>query len=243
MESYISELDSKRFGFKIAKIPDIKSPPDEIIKEMKTLGAKLIICRVNCENSTLINQLEEFKFKTMDFQVTYKSEINGLSIIKNPIKNELRVREAQNGDKEKLKKIAEESFNRYGHYFADKKLDPLKCLEIYKDWIERSIDSKEVADIVFVAEKFNEIAGFLSFKINQDENLFASGVQGAVSIKFRSQGVFRFLIQQGLIWGSNMHFHREEHNVLATNYPVIKSFINCGFFPYKSFITMHRWLV
>lgn len=242
MNSYISELDSKRFGFKIAKINNFENTPDELVKELKCIGVKMIICRVACEQIALINQLEGLNFNTMDFQLTYKYDLKKFTFNKTPINSDFTLRKAEPRDKEPLKIIAAESFNQYGHYFADKRLDKTRCNEIYEDWVSRSIENKEVADIVFIAEKAKEIAGFLSFKIHKNKTSYAAGVQGAVAKKFRNQNVFRLLAGHGLEWGSDINLSWEEHNVLLTNYPVNRSFLSLGFFPDRSFITLHGWL-
>jgi len=242
MKSYLSELDTMRFGFKIAKVNNFDCPPNELIQKLKADGIKMIISRVECEKIQLIHQLEELNFLTMDFQIIYKYDLEKYSINEKKIESDFIVREAKTADIEMLVQIAKESFEFYGHYFADKRLAQKKCMEIYMDWIKRSCESKEIADIVFVAEKEKEIGGFLSFKLNNDKSLYAAGVQGAVSLKFRNQNIFRLLALQGLIWGVNKGCKWEEHNVLVTNYPVNRSFLSIGFKPYKSFITMHCWL-
>lgn len=234
-------MDSNRFGFKIAKVNNFEDSPDNLVKELKGIGVKMIICKIACENLALINKLEQLNFNIMDFQVTYRYDL--LKYVYNTlIDSDIIIRIAKSTDKKALKIIALESFYQYGHYFADKRLDQAKCNEIYKDWVSRSIENPEVADIVFVAEKAKELAGFLSFKIIKNESSSAVGVQGAVSKKFRNQNVFKLLAMQGLKWGSELKLSWEEHNVLLTNYPVNRSFLSIGFVPYKSFITMHGWL-
>lgn len=242
MGNFLSIMDTDRFGFKIARVNCFDRSPKELIAELKNEGVKLVISRVNCENLELINQLEYLHFKTMDFQIVYKYDLLNLSFGGNIANPDFTIREATISDKKDLIQIAAKSFNHYGHYFRDKKLDPSKCLEIYMDWVKRSIDDKNVADVVFLAETKKKIAGFLSFKVIKGESLYSAGVQGAVAKEFRDQRVFRSLAQYGLLWGSNQKLEWVEHNVLLTNYPVNRSFISIGFIPYKSFITMHNWL-
>lgn len=242
MNSSISELDSKRFGFKIAKIEDFGSSPEMVLEDIRNEGVKLIITRIDCEQIELINKLEQLGFRIMDFQLNYKYELKNYVENKDDFISEFTVRNATPSDIESLKKIATESFYQYGHYFADTRLDKIKCTEIYVDWIVRSVENKEVADIVFVAEMNHVIAGFLSFKIKKDNVLYAAGVQGAVSEKFRNRNVFKNLIIQGLKWGYGLNLNWEEHNVLLTNYPVNRSFIKTGFIPVKSYVTLHGWI-
>jgi hypothetical protein len=242
MISYISELDSKRFGISIARIDNTQILQDEFLAGLKEQGVKLIISRVECEKTDLINHLEDLNFRTMDFQITYRYNLDSFQSSNNSISSDYVIREANTNDIIRLKQIAAESFYNYGHYFADKRLEREKCIEIYKDWIERSISEKAVADIVFVAEKNKELAGFLSFRKSSGDLKFAAGVQGAVAKKFRSQNVFKLLVLEGLKWGNTLGLEWEEHNVLLTNYPVNRSFLKLGFLPVKSFTTLHLWL-
>lgn len=242
MASYISDIDSNRFGFKIAKIDNFIESPYKIVEDLRRESTKLIIARIDCEKIQLINQLEKLNFQTMDFQICYKYILGDPNTFTNIISSEFIIREAKKTDSETLKRIAKESFDQYGHYFADDRLDKKQCKKIYEDWINRSIENKEVADIVFVAEKESVIAGFLSFKIKKDEVFYAAGVQGAVDKSYRNKNIFKLLIIHGLKWGYELNLSWEEHNVLLTNYPVNRSFINVGFKPERSFITLHCWL-
>lgn len=242
MTKYLSILDTQRFGFNIAKVNNFETTPSEIIKELKSDGVKMIITKIDCEKLITIQELESLNFRIMDFQLTYKYDLKNYSVSDNQIKSDIIIREANLNDIDELVQIAAQSFNNYGHYFADKRLDLEKCQQIYPDWIRRSIEDKNVADVVFVAEQQNMIAGFLSFKIKQETDLFAAGVQGAVSEKFRNQSLFRLLALHGLVWGKSQNVKWVEHNVLFVNYPVNRSFIKLGFIPGNSFITMHCWL-
>ncbi len=243
IQSFLSELDTDRFGFKIAKLDFSEISPDILIKELKKEDVKLIIWRINCNQLAFINILEKMNFKIMDIQVTYKYNFTNHPSCAN-INTDFIIREANLGDIEKLLEITAESFNQYGHYFADNRLDRDKCSEIYTDWVERSFKDKSVADVIFVAENKTEIAGFLSFKMRSEGNaFFATGVQGAVAKKYRGKNIFKALTHHGLKWGFEMGQLWQEHNVLLTNLSVNRSFISVGFLPFKSFVTMHGWLV
>lgn len=243
IKDYISEIDSTRFGFKIAKVHDYSNRPEELLLFLKENGVKLVLSKVDSENLKLINTLENLKFCIKDIQVTYKYTLDNYIKINLPYSTEFIIREAQQGDISKLKKTASESFKNYGHYYADEKLNPIKCNEIYVDWLKRSFENIEIADKLFVAEHQGDIAGFLSFKIyNNDKFKYAAGGIGAVVEKYRNRDVFRMLTIEGLNWGKENKLDWEEHNVLITNYPVNSSFIKSGFKIYKSFVTMHHWI-
>lgn len=242
-ENYISKIDTERFGFKIAKFDNAESLTLRTLNDVKNQGVKLIISRVNAKNVDDINKLENIGFQIKDIQTIYRyflCDINFKEYTKN---QSLTVRCLKIEDINILISISEEAFKGYGHYFADRILNPDKCIEIYKDWTLRSCTNKKVADKVFVAEIDNQIAGFLSFKIlDSSEGKYAAGGIGAVKKEFRNQDVFRGLARYGLLWGQRLNLVWEEHNVLITNFSVNNSFSQIGFKVFKSFITLHKWL-
>lgn len=239
----ISELDTVRFGFKVAKIDADETDLQELLKLLAFDDVKLCITKVSLERLQLLNILEGNGFLIKDIQVTYKYDLNQAIPIINDTKNTILIREATSEDSYEMEKLARVSFSNYGHYAADSRLPIGKVGEIYGDWAKRSVEDKNVADKVFVAEVNSEIAGFLSFKIhNHDAYSYAAGGLGCVSEKFRNQNIFRLITIAGLEWGKQANLAWEEHNVLINNYPVNHSFIKLGFKIYKSFATLHCWL-
>lgn len=244
MKSFISTIDSNRFGFNIAKVNNLEILLKEnIFQEFKKEGVKLIISRIFTEKINEINFLENKGFRIMDIQSTYRFDIDKYKIDLSFLNPDIIIRDAKDIDIMELTAISKESFEEYGHYFADNRLDNKVCREIYDDWIRRSIIDKNVADKVLVAEINGEIAGFLSFKIFEKNNMkFAAGGLGAVSNKFRNKNVFSTLTLHGLIWGDSIGLNWEEHNVLNTNYSVNRVFSKLGFTIRNSYLTLHNWI-
>jgi hypothetical protein len=241
MNKYYSKLDSERFGFEIAKVDFTDENPEIIVEGLIAYGFKLIIARVDINNIQLINKLENLGFLTKDIQLTYRYNLPGEL---NQFRGEsgVKIRVADTADIDDMKRIAGESFKNYGHYFQDFNLDRTKCDEIYVDWIQRSIYDRNVADIIYVAETEKGVAGFLSFKEKSEgEVLYSAGVQGAVSEKYRGKSFFKAIVKAGLEWSRSRDHKWQEHNVLVNNYAVNRSFIQLGFFPFKSFVTLHCW--
>jgi hypothetical protein len=236
---YHSVLDTERFGYNIAKINSFNGSVKNIISELKNNNYKLILSKVNANDITLINELESNGFMLKDIQLTYQFELIE-PIIFTP-SNDVKIRNAELSDKEALYEIAMKSFENYGHYAADEKLDAIKCKEIYGDWIIRSYD-KKIADNILVADINGQIAGFLSHKIYADNFKYAAGGIGAVDLKYRSKDIFKAITISGLNWALANNCKWVEHNVLITNYPVNRSFSKLGFKISNSFITFHKWL-
>ncbi len=236
---YHSLLDTERFGFKIAKINTLDEPIEDLLNNLKINDYRLILSKVNALDIDLINELEENGFLLKDIQLTYKYEVNEPVPYKLP--EDLIIREANLSDKKALYDIAINSFQKYGHYAADPKLDSDKCKEIYGDWIVRSFE-KKVADNILVAEVNGKVAGFLSHKIYVNNFKYAAGGIGAVDPTYRNKDIFKAITISGLNWASENNCDWVEHNVLITNYPVNRSFSKLGFKISNSFITFHKWL-
>ena len=243
IDNFISELDTNRFGFNVAKLneSDFVFDPKTMIESFKDNGVKLVMAKVNANDVDLINNLEGMGFGLKDIQVTYKYDLLNYEITKYNNANVI-IRDAAKYDCHSLEEIALESFDSYGHYAADKRIPAEVCKEIYRDWILRSLDNPNIADKVIVAECDGEIAGFLSFKTHLNGSEYAAGGLGAVSPKFRNKDIFRMISLGGLNWGKQIGLEWEEHNVLITNLPVNRSFSKLGFKICNSFITMHLWI-
>ena len=241
--NHISLLDTSRFGYKVAKINSLEHLLYETLFKLKQEGVRLIISRVPSENIQIINQMEDWGYHVKDVQLTYKFDLHKNDIQYQYLNEELIVREALPKDIDKLRIIAEDCFWNYGHYFADKNLDKNNCIEVYKDWTQRAVRDKTVADKMFVTEKNNEVIGYLFFRINEiSQERYAYSGLGAVYSKSRGKNVFSTLCIRALEWGKSQNHDWQEHNVLNINYPVNKVFAKLGFSNYKSETTLHLWL-
>jgi predicted acetyltransferase len=240
MHNYVSQLDSERFGFLVAKFSNSIENPELIVHELKKISVKLIIARIDFSNLKLINQLERIGFIYKDAQVTFNFNLKN----KLPSKTHNQFSLVSFNDRylSEMVEITRTSFNNYGHYFADDNLDKQKCSEIYTDWILRCCKDKDIANEIIVAEKDNVAIGYLAIKkhCTDKENHFA-GVIGAVSPDYRNLGVFRAINIESLYLAANMGVNRIENNVLVTNFPVMKTYSSLYYNIIRSEITMHYW--
>jgi hypothetical protein len=243
MNKYISELDTNRFGFPIARVDVYPVETELFFSELRKDGVKMIISKIDLSNLPLINLLEKSGFEIKDVQVTYTFDYKTDFIKRYPPPTaDCSIRFAEEADQQRLVEIAEESFVAYGHYFADNRLDPKKCGEIYTDWIYRSVYDKNVADVIFVAEIENEIAGFLSLKLYKDQHFYGAGVQGAVAVKYRNLSIFRSINQYCIDWGNKTGLEWLENNVIINNLPVNYCYSNIGYRITRTFATLHGWI-
>ena len=236
-----SRIDSKRFGFTVAKT-DGEMFRDVSLDKAITLcnDYKLVIARVNLNDTSLINKLEDIGFRIKDTQITYKHNLHNLKK-KDTFNTDVTIREFNPTDIPILVQMAKDSFNNYGHYFKNDKLDKEKCLEVYEDWAYNTCTKKEVADKIIVACIKNKPVGYLSFKI-YDEGFgkrYAAGGMGAVDLTQRGKNIFPTILKAGLDWSFNAHLDWCEHNVIVSNFPVNRSMNKAGFKPTNPVATMH----
>lgn len=241
IEQYISNLDTLRFGFKVAKFTNSIKNPCEIVEKLRGNSTKLIIARVELKNILLINQLENIGFEYKDCQVTFNYDIRN-NIIKNDFSGFV-ITTYKKHHLQNLIDLTKQSFDNYGHYFADDKLDKLKCLEIYTDWIEKCCTNDDFADNIVVAEKNGVAIGYLALKTYHNEKeRYIAGVIGAVDSTFRKLGVFQAINKESINLAKRIGMDRIENNVLITNFPVMKTYTSLSYNIIRSEITMHCWL-
>lgn len=242
-----SKIDSDRFGIKVGKVIEeffYNKNTEDVIEYFFQEKYDLILARVDIKEIHFINELEKFGFTFKDAQSTLFYQLKDKTKADLPKKfSQFNIREFRDSDTEIFVELARTSFDGYGHYFVDKKLNHSDCLDTYGDWAYNTCINPKIADKIFVAELNGEIIGYLSFKIHEENGKkFAVGGMGAVHSKYRSLGVFRDITIAGLEWGIDNGLDWEEHNVLASNFPVNKSFIKLGFKPEKFVITLHGWI-
>lgn len=245
--SYISELDTQRFGFKIARIDSWKEDIESLLANLRQQGVKLVISKVSCEEIALVNQLETSGFQVKDIQLTYKFDFTQGALIppitsQNITSKDIEIREVRPTEIPLVGAIAYDSFLEYGHYFADKRLDTKKCGLIYSDWAERCCSDPKFADKTLVAIIDKQPAGFMSFKVhsNQQETFSVLNIT-AVAKQFRGNGIFQLLMSNALNYYSKKVAWMES-NALSINYPSNRSFSKIGFKITHSFFTLHGWI-
>jgi hypothetical protein len=242
VKDYISRLDTRRFGFNIARIDDPRILLDPALDEgLKTQNIALVITRIDSRESQTLDSLHAAGFTIEDTQFTYRFPYHG-PILRQPADPHITIRDATADDIPGFREIASQAFENYGHYFADQRLDRARCREIYPDWAERTLTDPSAATRVFVAEYDRRLAGFLSFILEEKAGeRYAYGIMGAVSPGLRGKNIFTHLAVEGLLWGQQENLNWQEHNVLTFNQPVNRVFTKLGFQQVSSFTTLHYW--
>lgn len=224
-------FDTNLFGIKIAKIDSLsasKTALTSLLNQFHKDSIKYATYRFPAHEIELQHFLERSGFITVD---------NVISLEKELIKNEYfpqnaSVCEAEDRDKEALKKIARNSF-KVTRVYTDPLLSKKAAGEFYAQWITNSV-RHVVADKVFIYKQEHDILGFVTIQNKGHIPLIA------VSKNAQSKGVGRTLVQAGLNYLVSVGVSRVEIETQVTNIAAIRSYQSCGFKIFRSYVTM-RW--
>jgi|WetSurMetagenome_2_1015567.scaffolds.fasta_scaffold00034_41 hypothetical protein len=159
----------------------------------------------------------------LTFSLTARKLLTG-----KPFNSNIRIRTAVPGDAGAVSSIAERSF-QFSRFHMDPYLDNAKADRLLKVSAENSI-LKGFADIMFIAEVDNKIAGYYSGKkkrIDELNRTFGTAIISAVDPDYRGMGIFSLLDDHLLDWFScNCDF--SEMGTYLGNFPVHKTWITKG---------------
>ena len=208
-----------------------------VVDEARALCAELLIVRCPAADLYAAQTLEEQGCRLMDVLVYYARDL------RLPIPEEsdgIRIRPANDGEEEPVAEIARAAFAGYfGHYHADRRLDPKKADEVYVSWARRSCLSRDVAAEVLVADDGGLLRGFLTLRRNSAEE--SEIVLNAVAPAAQRRGIYRALMINALRWSVAEGAARAVVSTQLTNVAVQKAWTRLGFEPHASYLTFHRW--
>ena len=245
LQKYISDIDTARFGFKIARINDFDIEPSLLVPALKEFDVKLIITRLSLVQIHLINQLERLGFEIKDTQVKYIFYLEKDKLPEIPVSKEnLIIKDFVKEDADKIITMAKKSFTGYGHYNNNPYLKKNVVEEIYSDWVSETIkEGSKLADKILVASYNGEPAGFYAIKIEQDQHIRqATSVIAFVDEQFRNLNIMKLLMHRMVAWCREQNLTLMEHYVLLTNLPMNKIHTKLGFSIADSYVTMHHWI-
>ena len=243
MTDFLSHIDSRRFGFNIARVDDVSLLLTKgFITSLREKDIRLVITRTGIENLASVNLLADRGFRIMDIQSVWRSTHRHCPDNPDELKD-LSIGFATAADVPAFREIAAGSFEGYGHYFADPRLNRTRCREIYPDWAATTLTDPDVADKVIAARVNDKTAGFLSLKIHKNNgDCYVAGVIGAVANEFRGKNIFKTILHHALVWQQENQLSWTQHNVLTSNIPVNRALASCGFRPAAACVTLHGWI-
>ena len=182
--------------------------------------------------------MEREGFLLMDTLVYYAR-----SLARAPIPEDAgaaQVRTSKVGDEVGVREVAAQAFKGYfGHYHADRRLEPARCDEGYVEWAVRSCASTEVADGVLVAEIDGSILGFITLRVNSPVEV--DGLLIAVHPSVQGQGIARSLMIGALKWCESRGAERMIISTQINNLSSQKVWARLGFELSHAYYTFHKW--
>jgi len=238
-EVYLSDIDSQRFGIPIARVAWMtREVLPATLKFCRENRVRLLMTKCDAQATSTIQALEQDGFLFMEAINVYER-----NVVKQPIpadKGEIIVRSATAAEADAIAAVGGEAFHGYpSHYRSDPRLDPAKSDEIYVDWVRRSCLSREVADVVLVAEVEGAPVGIFTIKMNGPKEA-DPGLAGVIP-RVRRHGVLEALIIAALRWAKAEGAEHLLGFMQMNNIAVLRVTIRLGFFPRSSFFTFHKW--
>jgi GNAT superfamily N-acetyltransferase len=234
----ISEIDTKRFGIKIAKanIED-SSQIASIFQNALALSTKLLILRCSTQNIEIAQELEKNECSICDTLLYYRKKVTENQPLLSP--SEYEVVPCDFTDAEKIKEVATAAFANYmGHYHADSRLSLRSCNEVYIDWaINRT---KEIPFFGVRVKNKSSIIGFISGQLDKTASIIDVPLLAVVP-EFQGRGIFTKLMVKMENWALQNSYKTIVYSTQLQNISVQKSLVRNGFELQKSLYTFHRW--
>ncbi|QDG71382.1 GNAT family N-acetyltransferase [Janthinobacterium tructae] len=239
MKISLSELDTNRFGKRIAKISvDDSMDIDSINDACMTLELNMLIIRCPTSNISSIQKLEKSGYFLTDTLVYFQNKKINASPIQLPVGFTWRT--ANKGDAEAVSALAGKCFSDFaGHYHTDPYLDRKDADLVYTSWAFNSCHSGSFSDQVFLICQENNIVGFLSTKKIDAENgeIILNGVDPAC----QKNGFYAELVAMAKNWALDENLQNLSVSTQISNIAPQKVWCRHGFEPLTSFHTFHKW--
>jgi GNAT superfamily N-acetyltransferase len=233
-----SELDSERFGVRIARAQVAGDSLPRVLDFCASEKIDLLIARCTTSDLGAVQEMGRNSFLLMDTLVYYGFDLSTKKIPDEPIG--CTVRPLRTNDRDQVCLVASQAFKGYtGHYHADPRLDRRKCDEGYISWAERSTTSERAADEVLLAEQDGRVIGFGTLRANSAREV--EGLLFGVAPEYQRRGVCRALMIHSLRWCQSQRAQRMVISTQVTNVSMQKVWCRVGFEPSHSFYTFHKW--
>jgi len=216
----------------------------ETIRVAGELGCRCIQARIPVDNLVAIHALERAGFKTMEVYSTWVFDLLKWEIP--PKRNPRMIRDFRPSDADALIQLARSSYNRIPDRFhMDPHFPEDASNELYAQWIRNSC-SGELADFIAVAESEGRIIAYATLRDFGDYDglsnvRIAQLGLGAVLPDFRNRGLVSDLVIHNMEWLNRRHGRFSLIATQGNNIPAQRLFLNAGFKPATTALTLHYW--
>lgn len=235
----LSDIDRQRFGIMVASAHDVSADAVDAVEAFCVENqVEMSIVRVPTTDLLAVQKLEDIGYRLMDTLVYYAFKFDKKAIPEDTSAHQIRT--AQADDVTAVTAIAIESFKGYfGHYHADPRLPNDKCDEVYVDWAQKSVQSRNVADEVLVVSNNGQLDGFATLRQNTENE--GEGVLFGVAPRAQGQGIYRTMMIHGMQWSQQRGHQRMVVSTQVTNIAVQKVWARLGFEMDRGYYTLHKW--
>ncbi len=157
----ILEYDSNLFNYYVAELNLINEINFETLKR-ELVDKQIKLLYIYPQNESTKIQLEAQNFKPIDTKVVFEKPVENNNINSNILVQSYSERKYHT----ELFQLAKMS-GKYSRFRTDCNFTNNEFEKLYYDWINKSI-MKQIADDVLINEIENKIAGFITYKINNE---------------------------------------------------------------------------
>lgn len=235
----LSAIDEERFGIRTARVANVRTEQlDAIDSFCITNQVRMLIARCFVDELTTAQDMESRGYSLMDTLIYFKRKLAVAAIP--DFSDAVLIRPVKEEEAENIAALAVDMFRGYqGHYHADRRLNRADCDQVYSSWAYRSILSRQVADVVLIAEHEGHIAGFVALRMNSQTE--GEGTLYGVSPAVQGHGIGRNLIIGALRWLESYGADSMIISTQITNIPSQKVWVRLGFEPLHAQYTFHKW--
>lgn len=235
------DWDTKFFGFKVGQLTLRELSEGDInayLNYLKDNNFRLVY--ILNSNKTeiptkknIIYELNNRNVKLVDEKVIFEKLLN----YSHDVESDIQAYSDSAEYRETLYKLAYLS-GQYSRFKLDENFSSGKFEEMYKLWIDNSVN-KKIADEIFVYQAEGNICGFVTIKIDQD-----IGKIGLISVdpKFQGLSIGRKLINSCEVYCYSNDVRSLEVPTQLRNKGAFDFYIKCGFNVKEVIEIYHLWL-
>jgi GNAT superfamily N-acetyltransferase len=236
------DWDSVFFGFKVALITNQTLSNDDLAKLLKQLKKQNIRLAYWPTQQTLSpSELIDSRGLLVDVKCTFKTKLRPNSNISTSIQeqNEAYVIEPYSTkvSSEALEELAILS-GQYSRFATDPNIEHHKFIELYKQWIHKSMQ-KEIADEVLIVREGKHLAGMITLG---EKNGYGDIGLLAISQRYQGKKYGVKLVKAAKIWCIEHGFEYGQVITQQQNIAATKLYQKCGYHLEKSENYYHFWL-
>jgi len=234
----LSELDSRRFGIRVARA-ELRA--DDLDPALAWCGAQridLLVARLPEHATPPAAELARRGFERMDTLVRWTGD---LSVPSRPQDaGSIDIRAARPDEAERVAALARRAFRGHvGHYHSDPRLDRTACDEVYADWAHRSSRAVGERCAVLLAERGSALVGFSVVRLGAPGT--AEGVLSGVEPEYRGRGVYAALHAARSEWCRARGAKSLVASAAAANAAITRCYERAGLTPSHACHTFHAW--